>query len=455
MAVNAQTTHAGHEYVDLGLPSGTLWATCNVGAINPEDYGDYFAWGETEPKEDYSWATLKYWDNDADAPTKYTNSDGPLTLEAADDAAAANWGGKWRMPTEAEQEELYTKCTWTWTELNGINGYRITGSNENSIFLPAAGYRGSTSLYKTGTNGYFWSSSLTKSIVDSENADHLTFTSTYQQVTIFSRFLGQSVRPVYSEKSNIVSDYKGHEYVDLGLSSGVLWATCNIGSSEPMYNGDYFAWGETTTKGTYDWATYKYCNGSLEKLTKYCTNTSYGNNGFIDNKTILDSEDDAATVIWGGAWRMPTLDEIKELYTECTWTWTKLSDTSGYSINGYIVTGNNGNSIFLPAAGFIDHSGLRYSGEGGYYWSSSLDELDKETPYYAGELDFGSIGYYYGIINRCYGYSVRPVVSKESITVVEIVEQTNSDNTRKVIENGYVVIIRDGVRYNVLGTALK
>ena len=147
-----------HAYVDLGLPSGLLWATCNVGADNPEDYGDYFAWGETQPKDTYNWSTYQYYDGSN--VTKYTGSDGLTTLLPEDDAATANWGSGWRMPTRAEWQELYQNTTHTWTTQNGVNGRLFTASNGNSLFLPAAGYRGSSSLFLAGSYGYYWSSSL-------------------------------------------------------------------------------------------------------------------------------------------------------------------------------------------------------------------------------------------------------------------------------------------------------
>ena len=126
--------HNGHEYVDLGLPSGLKWATCNVGAIKPEEYGDYFAWGEIKPKQRY--------DDD-----NYTYKSNPETLPLSADAANVNWGGKWRMPTKAEQDELRNYCTWEWTTLNGEKGYKvISKKNGNSIFLPAAGCRYSSGL---------------------------------------------------------------------------------------------------------------------------------------------------------------------------------------------------------------------------------------------------------------------------------------------------------------------
>ena len=154
-----------HEYVDLGL--SVKWATCNVGANKPEDYGDYFAWGETEPKRTYKWRTYKWCRGSDESQTKYcTRSrfgtvDNKTVLEAADDAACANWGGSWRMPTKAEQDELREKCTWTWTTQNGVKGYKVTSKrNGNSIFLPAAGYRIGISLCRAGRHADYWSSSL-------------------------------------------------------------------------------------------------------------------------------------------------------------------------------------------------------------------------------------------------------------------------------------------------------
>jgi hypothetical protein len=150
---NQRGIHNDHEWVDLGLPSGTLWASCNIGATTPEGYGDYFAWGETKTKDYYDWSNYKWWDNTKSKFTKYTTNDklgstdpdNKTVLDVDDDAAAANWGGHWRMPTEKEQRELFNNCTWVWTtlkEVNGqkeVNGYQVIAPNGNSIFLPAAG----------------------------------------------------------------------------------------------------------------------------------------------------------------------------------------------------------------------------------------------------------------------------------------------------------------------------
>ena len=192
-------------------------------------------------------------------------------------------------------------------------------------------------------------------------------------------------------------DSGGHEYVDLGLS--VKWATCNVGASSPEDYGDYFAWGETEPKSRYDWSTYKWCNGSSNNMTKYNTSSNYG---IVDNKTVLELEDDAAHVNWGGSWRMPTKEELDELLDNCTWTWTSQGGHNGYKV----VSKSNGNSIFLPAAGYRYDTSLDVAGSYGYYWSSSLDT---SGPFDAWYLSFLSGGHYMYRNGRRGGRSVRPV----------------------------------------------
>lgn len=190
------------EYVDLGL--SVKWATFNVGATKPEEYGDYFAWGETEPKEVYDWSTYKWCNGSETTLTKYCTSssygtvDNKKTLELSDDAAYANWGGDWRMPTDADFYELHHKCTWTWTTQNGVNGYKVTGTNGNSIFLPAAGFRVGSSLYNAGSNGDYWSSSLFTNA--SRNGEYWTFDSDGVYTGNYYRYNGRSIRPVYSSQ---------------------------------------------------------------------------------------------------------------------------------------------------------------------------------------------------------------------------------------------------------------
>ena len=186
----------GYEYVDLGL--SVKWASYNIGATKPEEYGDYFAWGETEPKEVYDWSTYKHCQGSETTLTKYnTNSsygtvDNKTELDAIDDAAVVNWSGSWRMPTDAEMTELINNCTWTWISQNGVNGYKVTSkSNGNSIFLPTAGSRYDSSL---GDDGNYWSSSLN---TDSPYYAYvLDFSSDSMDWYDDYRHYGFSVRPV-------------------------------------------------------------------------------------------------------------------------------------------------------------------------------------------------------------------------------------------------------------------
>lgn len=196
--------------------------------------------------------------------------------------------------------------------------------------------------------------------------------------------------------------YNGHAYVDLGLPSGTLWATCNVGANNPWEYGNYYAWGETKTKKTYDWNTYKYAKGKRDKLTKYCDDSAYGNNGFKDKLTTLQSSDDAATANWGSGWCMPTKEQWEELLN-CTMVsdWRELNGVYGMLFMGY-----NGNQLFLPAAGRRWDSELVDAGDISDYWSSSLGTY---YPYYAWRLHFYSDRCLVDYFDRNLGVSVRPV----------------------------------------------
>ncbi len=219
----------------------------------------------------------------------------------------------------------------------------------------------------------------------------------------------------------------GHTYVDLGLPSGLKWATMNVGAISPKGFGNYYAWGETVPQSNnrYSWDSYKWCNGSYNSMTKYCAPYD-----IVGNNTTLNLEDDAASVNWGGSWRMPTYIEQKELINNCYWVWT--DRYNGTSMAGYIVykvklssdkgqvvtfwnTPSNSYSlydshIFLPAAGFCFEGSSAYECSLGFYWSSSLSESQN---CYAWILRFGSIDRddYYNY-SRCRGYSVRAVCDK-------------------------------------------
>lgn len=182
------------------------------------------------------------------------------------------------------------------------------------------------------------------------------------------------------------------DWVDLGLPSGLLWATRNVGATSPEDYGDYFAWGETTPKEVYTWNTYIYCNGVYNQLTKYCNDSSFGYNIFTDTLTILQPDDDAATANYGG--RTPTRKEWQELMNNTTSIWTTQN-----GVNGLLFTATNGNSLFLPAAGNRWDSSLHYDGSYGSYWSSTLDT------YYPGRAWYYSFNSSYQSMSSSYRFS--------------------------------------------------
>lgn len=173
----------GYKYIDLGLPSGLKWAVCNVGASYPEDYGDYYAWGETETKSTYTsdnCSTCNLQMNDISGNSQY-------------DVARKKWGSTWRIPTKSELEEIEDECTWTWTTQGGRNGYKVTGPNGNSIFLPATGYFNGSSLYNVGERGDYWSSTPYD---NGGYASIFNFNSSGRYQNWDNRYYGLTVRPV-------------------------------------------------------------------------------------------------------------------------------------------------------------------------------------------------------------------------------------------------------------------
>ena len=415
----------GHQFVDLGLPSGTLWATCNVGASAPEESGELYAWGETETKEEYSWSTYKWCDGDNcnlsnQTLTKYCDRgaygklDGKISLESEDDVAHVKWGGDWHIPTKEQFQELMDNCTMEWVKINdALHAYKFTGTNGNSIIMPAAGEYNKCNYSED--EFHYWSAELHMSDIAANNHATHVVVMEYgsKNQTEFSgnyRYKGYAVRPVLSKYTPIIhqieapSNYRDHDLVDLGLPSGTLWAECNLGAAAPQDYGCYYAWGETNGscdgKTSFSWSTYEYYNGS--EPTKYTTEGSF-----------LEKSDDAATANWGGEWRMPTYSEIIELentkYTVCEWT--SVNGINGYRITS-IVKGFEGNSIFLPAAGRFRPT-LKDVGERGDYWASTL--YSDESANYAGYLTFNSGNISKGNNPRYYGTSIRPVVSLDAI----------------------------------------
>lgn len=500
------------EYVDLGL--SVKWATFNLGAKKPEEYGDYYSWGETSPLNTTGGATIS-WQNYFDNPSGdgvtfskyYCGNGGKLMLSLADDAANNAWGEGWRIPNDSEINELIKNCTWTWTTVNGISGYNVrsnvVGFTDNSIFLPAAGYYPwSGPIQDEGIGGYYRSSEL--SVLYDNNgyiskwAEELRLGSDSRQIQGQPRNRGLVIRPVHGDlvmatevslsknsieicegdtysvdaqvipysccergitwissnpsvvtvewpgkitaissgSSTITAIWAGNsnikatctvtvipvpEKVDLGLPSGIKWASFNLGATKPEECGDYYAWGEIETYyetgyarenpqnhwklgyGTegYSWSNYKWCNGTSESITKYNTSSYYGQ---VDNKTVLESSDDVAHVILGSNWRMPTAVDFEELISNCTWTVTELNNVYGYKVISNI-SGYTDKYIFLPLTG--KRRGQYFDNENnGYYWSSSLHSgypCDAEILWLTSK-----------VVNtadnlRSYGFPVRPV----------------------------------------------
>ena len=199
--------------------------------------------------------------------------------------------------------------------------------------------------------------------------------------------------------------HQGHDYVDLGLPSGMLWATCNVGASKPEEYGDYYAWGETETKTRYVWSTYMWCEGTKTSMTKYCKYDSYG---VVDNKVTLEYSDDIARVKWGGKWRMPTYSEFNELKDHCSFYAETINGIKGIKV----VSDRNYKSVFFPLAGFYSNNSLYDAGKIFSCWSSSLSSGDSFDAYCSlinGETYFLEMTY---LNERYLGLTVRAVMSK-------------------------------------------
>lgn len=375
------------EYVDLGLPSGNLWAKCNLGASSPEAYGDYYAWGEVEPKQEYTKSNHKWYKEGAPSQgfTKYNNEDGKLTLEDEDDAVIQKIGNGWRTPTLADFRELTNQkyTTIEKTTLNGVAGYQITSKkNKKSIFIPCAGFKNSE---KPQTRFISDDEEVAVCMTNLRRIDNMVYnawTFAFQNDRIGRygkrRPDGISIRPVKGPGVPVPNDC-----VDLGLTSGLLWAKCNLGTTDPTKLGDYYAWAEISTKKKYYSDNYKHfkIDGGI-KVLKYNEK---------DGKTVLDLNDDAARANIGAGYRIPTKEDWEELLEDCKWeavttTLSEIIDPSQTKVIArWKVTGPSGNSIVLPMT-----SGFRGDGWGvqpdndTYYTTANLypaDELSDKDKY--------------------------------------------------------------------------
>lgn len=350
---------SGHGYVDLGLPSGTKWANCNVGASSPYEYGNYYSW---------------------------------------DDTTCCIWGKNWGTPTKNDLIELIERCEWEWCSERGKEGYVVIGPNKNCIFFPAAGQKEDDKILYNGKTGMYWSAEVHDEM-ESTDSWCLGFCDTNVNIGWDPRYIGYPIRPVcrkyndvrdeiINEENTIIEPITANcnylDYIDLGLPSGIKWGTCNIGANHPEENGSYFAWGETKPRKKFTQTNYR--------LSKKCEVPASFIKRIIGHKTVpayeythithLRGKDgrkrDAARIILGESWRMPTQKMFQELIDYCSWSMESVG-----GIQCRKVTGPNGNHIILPFASWHDEDETdnqsEYKenlGEVGFYWSSDIDESD-------------------------------------------------------------------------------
>ena len=425
--------------IDLGLPSGTLWACCNVGATEPEGYGGYYAWGETEEKDNYYKDTYIFYDGSTD---KYQDI-GSCICGTDYDVAHVKWGGLWQLPLYEQIKEMLENCTYCWTNINGVKGQLfISRINGSCIFLPATGNRYRSILYYLGDEGDYWSA--TRLTFPNSEAYNLGF---YNGGANCDRpsytYFGMSVRPVVNVEQELVDlvlsstssvdlkqgeDYTFHiisgnhlysvwssdskvvvvevtgnqvvvhavkagtstvtvtdarsrqtatveivvtgllpscpddnhpHALDLGLPSGTKWSCCNVGGTAPEERGDYYAWGETEVKDHYDGRNYLYYDRSTriwQDLGSSISGTDY----------------DVAHVKWGGAWQMPSIEQIQELLDHCTYLWTEINGIKGQMF----ISTENGMNVFIPIDKDDRHENCWAHGEMGYYWSGTQSPVN-------------------------------------------------------------------------------
>ena len=520
---SAQTAPEDVQAVDLGLPSGIRWASCNVGATTPEGYGYYFAWGETESKKDYSWTTYKYANVGERYHYKFTKYctdassgdngfiDNKTVLEPEDDAATANWGDVWRMPTDAEWTELREQCTWTYTTLNGVYGYQVASkTNGNSIFLPVAGFRNGTSLYLQGTRGYYSSSSLLENY--SDNVWIVTFN--HEEVYRHSnnRNNGLSVRPVQDKQEEVVEPaytpkpFTVAEGKQITFSGGNLqytqstqtWAfaehqydmlgTDNVDGGGKVYDATYgydktgnaladkidlFGWSGSTGSAKWGIGTSTDNSDYSGDFVDWGTNIGDGSTWYTltadEWDYLLDERSDAnqlvgvariqlgekiytnGLVLLPDDWTCPAGVTFKSGFSN-TQSVQAYADYRTFTLADWQQLEAAG-AVFLPASGDRDGAYVGGVQSSGYYWSATPDGSDKA--YYMFFISDSYVSYNYSR-NRNYGLAVRLVKDYSNVsTDAATPSAANTAIVRKVLRNGQILILRNGVCYDLHGRILN
>ena len=530
--VNAQAP-ANVQAVDLGL--SVKWASCNIGvttpegAATPEGYGDYFAWGETESKKDYSWTTYKYANVGERYHYKFTKYctdassgdngfiDNKTVLEPEDDAATANWGDVWRMPTDAEWTELREQCTWTWTAQNGVNGYQVASkTNGNSIFLPAAGFRdGNAAPYVAGNRGYYGSSSLLEN--SSDDVWIVTFNHEKVERQNNKRNKGLSVRPVQDKQEDAEPAYQPKPFTvadgkQITFSGGNLQYTRSTQTwafAEQQYDmlgTDNVDGGTEQVDSNYG-CYYKNGNTLADKIDLFGWSGSTESAKWGISTSMDNSDYSGDFVDWGtntigtdapNTWRTLTYDEWYYL----RWTRTNADQLIGVArinlnadgtkyANGLILLPDTwtcpagvtfksefpdtysvqayadyqtftladwqqleaAGAVFLPASSCRDGSAVYDVQYCGYYWSATPYVSDLADGF--SFLSYGSRTYYYW--SRYYGQAVRLVKNYSNVSTG--ISHSSTTETaapaRKTFRNGQVLIQRNGKTYTLTGIEVK
>lgn len=364
------------DIVDLGL--SVKWASCNLGAALPESYGNFYAFAETEPKQSFTLENYKWYDPYEQDTAGYW-AFGEIS-GTSNDAATVALGDLWRMPTQAEWQELVTLCNWQYTKRNGVAGYEVTGPNGKQIFLPGAGNIWDDQGGHTHEgSGFYWTSTAAELNQTNYFIYRGNFTPTEVTYDGYdSPETGMSIRPVYgaavSEDVLPVPDPK--EPVDLGIS--VKWSSINLGGETPGDYGNYYPWACLNSPERCSDDTYKYYDFRTDTWT------------YIPDYSG-DVKYDAAAALWGNGWRTPTKDEFQELIDNCDYSYETQNGHQGYKLTSR----KNGNSIFLACGGEIGPDGwiqvdpLRNKG---YYWSSTPFDYDL-TPDFAYYLLLTQLNY--------------------------------------------------------------